>query len=61
MNIKKLDYARTLLIRTDWTVTEIAEKTGFSLKGFIRLFTAEEGCPPLQWRKQRQRHVAPPE
>lgn len=58
-NHKKLDYAKTLLIRTDWTVTEIAERTGFSFKGFIKLFTKSEGCSPLAWRNQRQRNIVP--
>lgn len=56
-NRKKLDYAKTLLIRTDWPVMEIAEKTGFSFKGLIRLFTREEGCSPLAWRKKMHRQV----
>ena len=54
VNHKKLDYAKTLLIRTEWPVTEIAEKTGFSLKGFIKLFSQAEGMPPLAWRRSRQ-------
>ncbi len=56
-NRKKLDYAKTLLIRTDWPIMEIAEKTGFSFKGFIKLFTREEGSSPLAWRKKMQRQV----
>lgn len=59
VNRKKLDYAKTLLIRTDWSVAEIAEKTGFSTKGLIRLFTKSEGCPPHAWRNQRQKLVGP--
>jgi AraC-like DNA-binding protein len=61
VNRKKLDYAKTLLIRTDWPVTEIAERTGFSLKGFIKLFSQEEGMPPLAWRRKRQLNVNRPE
>ena len=57
VNCKKLDYAKNLLIRTDLSVTEIAEKTGFSLKGFIKLFSKMEGCPPLVWRKRMQENV----
>lgn len=59
VNRKKIDYAKTLLIRTDWSVTEIAERTGFSLKGFIKLFSQEERTPPLAWRRKRQQHVEP--
>lgn len=53
-NRKKLDYAKTLLIRTDYSIMEISEKVGFSFKGFIRLFKDEEGCSPLAWRKKMQ-------
>lgn len=60
VNRKKLDYAKTLLIRTEWPVTEIAEKTGFSLKGFIKLFSQTEGMPPLAWRRNRQLNVNRP-
>ena len=54
VNHKKLDYAKTLLIRTEWPVSEIAERTGFSLKGFIKLFSQAEGMSPLAWRRSRQ-------
>jgi AraC-like DNA-binding protein len=61
VNHKKLDYAKTLLIRTEWPVTEIAERTGFSLKGFIKLFSQTEGMPPLAWRRSRQMDMNKPE
>jgi AraC-like DNA-binding protein len=61
VNHKKLDYAKTLLIRTEWPVTEIAERTGFSLKGFIKLFSQAEGMPPLAWRRSRQMDMNKPE
>lgn len=54
---KKLEYAKTLLIRTEWPVSLIAEKTGYSFKGLVKLFTKHEGCPPLAWRKKMQQHV----
>jgi AraC-like DNA-binding protein len=57
----KLEYAKTLLIRTDWTISEIAERTGFSPKGFDNLFSQMEGMPPLVWRKSRQLNVSRPE
>ena len=57
VNRKKLDYAKNLLIRTDLSVTEIADRTGFSVKGFIKLFSKSEGCPPLTWRKKMQQNV----
>ena len=57
VNNRKLDYGKTLLIRTDLSISEIAEKTGFSLKGFIKLFSHAEGKSPASWRKERQQHV----
>ena len=54
---KKLEYAKTLLIRTEWPVSLIAEKTGYSFKGLVKLFTKHEGCPPLAWRKRMQQHI----
>lgn len=60
-NRKKLDYAKTLLIRTEWSITEIAEKTGFSFKGFIKLFTNAEGCSPRTWRNQHRVRTADPD
>lgn len=61
VNRMKLEYAKTLLIRTDWTISEIAERTGFSPKGFDNLFSQMEGMPPLVWRKSRQLNVSRPE
>ena len=61
VNHKKLDYAKTLLIRTEWPVSEIAERTGFSLKGFIKLFSQAEGMSPLAWRRSRQLNMNRPE
>ena len=60
-NRKKLDYAKTLLIRTEWSISEIAEKTGFSFKGFIKLFTNAEGCSPRTWRNQHRVRTVDPE
>ena len=42
------------MLREKKTYLEIAEKTGFSLKGFIKLFSQAEGMPPLAWRRSRQ-------
>lgn len=57
VNCKKLDYAKNLLIRTDLSVTEIADRTGYTVKGFIRLFSKAEGISPLAWRKKMQQNV----
>jgi AraC-like DNA-binding protein len=49
----RLDQAKLLLIKTDWTIARIAEETGFrQTPHFSRLFAAHTGMPPLKFRKR---------
>ncbi|WP_042168160.1 AraC family transcriptional regulator [Paenibacillus gorillae] len=49
----RLDQAKLLLIKTDWTIAKIAEETGFrQTPHFSRLFAAQTGMPPLRFRKR---------
>ncbi|MDO4490951.1 MAG: AraC family transcriptional regulator [Lachnospiraceae bacterium] len=48
---KKLDYASTLLSRTDNSVSEIAQQVGYTLRSFINLWTAHYEFSPLKFRK----------
>lgn len=56
---KKLDYAKSLLIRTSGTTTEIAAQVGYSTRSFINLFTAHFGYPPQKFRQIMQASAAP--
>ncbi|WP_334077308.1 AraC family transcriptional regulator [Paenibacillus sanfengchensis] len=47
--------AQTLLARTDWKITRIAEEAGFdSIAHFGRVFKKITGRSPLQYRKQKR-------
>lgn len=49
----RLDQAKLLLIKTDWTIARIAEETGFrQTPHFSRLFASHTGMPPLKFRKR---------
>lgn len=49
----RLDQAKLLLIKTDWTIARVAEETGFrQTPHFSRLFAAQTGMPPLKFRKR---------
>nr|WP_156280204.1 AraC family transcriptional regulator [Paenibacillus sp. NEAU-GSW1] len=49
----RLDQAKLLLIKTDWTIARVAEETGFRQTAhFSRLFAAQTGLPPLRFRKR---------
>lgn len=49
----KLRHVATLLTTTDLTVTEIAERGGFSSVSHLsRLFKEEYGCKPLEYRQK---------
>lgn len=49
----RLAQARLLLERSEHTVTEIANETGFAdISHFIRVFRATEGITPEAWRRQ---------
>lgn len=49
--MRKLDYAKSLLIRTDDSVSEIAGRVGYTNRSFINLFTGKYGYPPQKFRK----------
>ncbi len=52
----RIQMAKSLLVATSLTVTEIAEKTGFSsYTYFIRLFRERTGQAPLQYRRTHER------
>lgn len=49
----RLDQAKLLLIKTDWTITRIAGYVGFEYSPyFSSCFKKQEGVSPLQFRKQ---------
>lgn len=51
----RLAQARLLLERSEHSVTEIANETGFAdISHFIRVFRATEGITPEAWRRQNQ-------
>ncbi len=53
----RLDQAKLLLIKTDWTIAKVAEDTGFrQTPHFSRLFAAHTGMPPLKFRKRFTAH-----
>ena len=53
---QRLTRARTLLIETDLSVTEICFECGYeSLGSFSALFRREIGCSPRDYRLRRQR------
>jgi AraC family transcriptional regulator len=50
---KKLQEARRLMRETDWSVAEVAGKSGFCNRcAFQRLFKERTGLTPLQYRRQ---------
>ena len=50
---RRVDAAAELLLHTDLTVSEIAERVGYAdYTQFSRLFRLKKGCSPLQFRKQ---------
>ncbi len=52
----KLRHVATLLTTTDLTVTEIAERGGFSSVSHLgRLFKEEYGCKPLEYRQRKSK------
>ena len=55
MNDKKIDKAKSLIISTDLTFTEIAEKLNFiSIHYFTRLFKSTTGLTPKEFRKKNK-------
>jgi len=54
INRYRVEYSKTLLLKTDRMIEEIATISGFgSVSTFIRAFRESEGITPMQWRKQR--------
>lgn len=54
-NHAKLNYAKTLLLSTDYTINIIAEMTGFNnLSHFNHEFKDKFGIPPSDYRKQNK-------
>ena len=48
----RVEHARDLLRRTDWTIGRVAEETGFQdIRTFNRTFLSEVGLPPREFRK----------
>lgn len=56
LNRKKINHSKRLLLLTDLSVTELAEKSGFSnYNTFLHSFLQHEGCSPSVFRKMWQR------
>ncbi len=50
---KKIVRAKQLLLKTDFSISRVAEESGFSDQNyFIRVFKKSEGITPLQFRKR---------
>ncbi len=50
----RLDYARELLCRTNWSISKIAEESGFkNVYYFCRIFRKKNCCTPTDFRKKR--------
>ena len=51
---KRLSLAKNLLRKTDMSIVEIAERSGFSYSSyFVRLFKKKTGITPQQYREQQ--------
>lgn len=49
---RRIGEAQTLLISTDYSITEIAFKVGFDTQSYFNMqFTKNVGMPPMQFRK----------
>ena len=54
INLKRVEEAVGLLIKTDLSIDEIARKVGFSSATyFVSVFKRLKGSTPLQFRKQK--------
>ncbi len=52
----RLKYAETLLLEDNFSISEIAEKVGFTNPGnFSSTFKEKNGLPPLQWREKMKK------
>ena len=61
IRLARLDRAGTLLARSNYTVSEVAEQCGFSNPfHFSRVFRAAYGLPPTEFRRRVQAGLPPP-
>ena len=52
INERRIESAKILLLNSEFSIADIAEKTGFyDAAHFIRCFSGKEGCSPLSFRK----------
>ena len=58
---RRLTRARSLLLQTDLSVTEIALRLGYAMPHhFTEAFSRAEGAPPTAWRKDRRLPIRTP-
>jgi len=58
LNAMRVNNAQRLLIYTDYNMTEIMEQTGFSsIQSFNRVFKAQMGQSPGDYRKQKKKYA----
>ena len=56
LNMVRVNAACGYLENTNWDMTTVAEKSGFtSLSNFYRVFRQYRGCPPGTWQKEKLR------
>ncbi|WP_281890520.1 helix-turn-helix domain-containing protein [Paenibacillus sp. YYML68] len=55
VNRVKLAKAKDMLLDTDWTITEIAGKVGYTEPTFRRVFKQYEGIPPQAFRARQRK------
>lgn len=61
INEQRLNYSVYLLTQTDLDILDICDACGFSnLSHFYHLFRRKFGCPPLQFRKGREKACTDP-
>ena len=54
---RRVEYAKRLLLSTDYSVLEISAIIGYdSLSHFIKVFRKKVGCPPLKYKKQNEKN-----
>ena len=56
IRLRRIESAKELLITTDYSITEIANRVGFSdYTYFLRVFKIETGTTCAQYRKEKKR------
>ena len=59
LNIRRIDYAKTLLVETSLTIKDIAAKAGYnSTNYFVNVFKKHTGLYPIQYRTTHVHFVA---